>query len=89
MLNSIRFGSMLQALNYVGLQVFVRLVFHTAGSVTFKRLRKYTDDMVVSRLKMGKDRNDLFEGLVKKQAEWASDLKRTTPVESIHRADFV
>ncbi|KAI1083821.1 putative cytochrome P450 [Whalleya microplaca] len=66
---SIRFGAVLVGMTYLGLGDLVQLIAKS-GSNVILRVRGYTDAMVKSRLGMEKDRDDLFEGLVKKRDEW-------------------
>ncbi|KAL7623983.1 hypothetical protein AAE478_005540 [Parahypoxylon ruwenzoriense] len=66
---SVRFGAVLVAMTYVGLGEIVQVIV-AAGGNAIKKVRKYTDDMVKSRLSMDKQRDDLFEGLVKRREEW-------------------
>ncbi|KAI6092809.1 putative cytochrome P450 [Hypoxylon rubiginosum] len=66
---SIRFGSIMVALTYVGLGDLVQIMAKMGGNAVI-RVRKYTDDMVKKRLAMDKERDDLFEGLVKRREEW-------------------
>ncbi|KAI1179470.1 isotrichodermin C-15 hydroxylase [Nemania sp. FL0916] len=66
---SIRGGAVTVAMTYVGLSELVQLLFHV-GSFSIKQVRKYTDEMLKSRLAMEKSRDDLFEGLVKRRQEW-------------------
>lgn len=72
MLESIKYGATMSAMIYVGWTAFVQLFFRFVGSEHMQQLKKYTNAMVVSRLNLTQERNDLFEGLVKKQAEWVS-----------------
>ncbi|KAI1376114.1 putative cytochrome P450 [Hypoxylon crocopeplum] len=66
---SIRIGSILVAMTYVGLGDLVQILVNIGGNAVLT-VRKYTDDMVRTRLAMDKDRDDLFEGLVKKREDW-------------------
>lgn len=70
MLESIKYGASMSAMIYVGWATFVQLFFRYFGSKHMKQLKKYTNDMVMSRLNFTQERNDLFEGMVQKQAEW-------------------
>lgn len=72
MLASIKYGATMSGMIYVGWNSFVQTFFRYVGSKSIKQLQKYTNDMVVSRLNLTEERNDLFEGIVKKQAEWVS-----------------
>ncbi|KAJ8121620.1 hypothetical protein ONZ43_g1973 [Nemania bipapillata] len=68
-LRSVRGGALTVAMTYIGLSELVQIVFKLGG-FSVGKVRKYTDDMVKSRLSMDKARNDLFEGLVKRRDEW-------------------
>ncbi|KAI1343972.1 putative cytochrome P450 [Xylariaceae sp. FL0016] len=65
----VRFGGIMVAMSYVGLNEVVQILFKVLGSAIAK-VQKYTDDMVRTRLNMEKGRDDLFEGLVKRREEW-------------------
>lgn len=69
---SIKGGAVTVAMSYVGLTELVQVLFKL-GSFSITKVRKYTDDMLRSRLSMEKSREDLFEGLVKRRDEWVSD----------------
>ncbi|OTB04367.1 hypothetical protein M426DRAFT_22986 [Hypoxylon sp. CI-4A] len=66
---SVRFGAITQAMTYLGLGDLVQLLVNMSGS-TILRVRKYTDNMVRTRLAMEKERDDLFEGLIKRRDAW-------------------
>lgn len=70
MLASIKYGATMSGMIYVGWNAFVQLFFRFVGSKSIKQLHNYTHAMVRSRLNLTQERNDLFEGIVKKQAEW-------------------
>lgn len=70
MLESIKYGASMSAMIYVGGAMIVKLFFRYLGSKHMMQLQKYTNDMVMSRLNLTQGRNDLFDGMVKKQAEW-------------------
>ncbi|KAL1861370.1 hypothetical protein Daus18300_008901 [Diaporthe australafricana] len=76
MLESIKYGATMSGMIYVGWNAFVQLFFHYVGSKSMKQLKKYTNDMVMSRLNLTQERNDLFEGLVRKQAEWKMSFEK-------------
>lgn len=57
------------AMTYVGLGDLVQILVKLGRNAVL-RVRKYTDDMVRARLAMEKERDDLFEGLVKRREEW-------------------
>ncbi|KAI2632022.1 putative cytochrome P450 [Hypoxylon sp. NC1633] len=65
---SIRYGSTMVAMNYLGMRQLTQMIVNAGGNAITK-VRGYTDDMVRNRLAM-KERDDLFEGLVKKREEW-------------------
>lgn len=77
---SIRGGAITIAMTYVGLADLVQVLFKL-GSFSISKVRKYTDDMLRSRLAMEKSREDLFEGLVKRRKDWVSDesAQQTSP----------
>ncbi|KAI0013292.1 putative cytochrome P450 [Xylariaceae sp. FL0662B] len=66
---SVRYGAVLVAITYMGWGDLVQLIFKAGGGAV-KRVRRYTDEMVTSRLDMEKQRDDLFEGLVKRRDDW-------------------
>ncbi|KAI4870708.1 putative cytochrome P450 [Hypoxylon rubiginosum] len=66
---SVRFGAVMVAMTYVGLGDLVQILVKLGRNAVL-RVRKYTDDMVRARLAMEKERDDLFEGLVKRREEW-------------------
>ncbi|KAG8164043.1 hypothetical protein KVR01_005961 [Diaporthe batatas] len=76
MLEAIKYGASMSAMVYVGSSALVNLFFRFVGSKHLKQLNKYTNDMVVSRLNLNQERNDLFEGMVKKQAEWKMSFEK-------------
>lgn len=74
--SSVRFGAILVAMRYAGLDTLVQTIVKS-GNVAVNRVRKYTDEMVRTRLAMEKDRDDLFEGIVKRREEWVCKRKYT------------
>ncbi|KAI1403738.1 putative cytochrome P450 [Hypoxylon fuscum] len=66
---SVRLGAFTVALTYVGLGELVQIMVRMSKNAVMK-VRRYTDDMVRTRLAMEKERDDLFEGLVKRREEW-------------------
>ncbi|KAI0401406.1 isotrichodermin C-15 hydroxylase [Xylaria palmicola] len=68
-IKSIRGGAVSIAMTYVGLSDIVQILFKLGG-FHIARVRKYTNDMLQSRLSMDGAREDLFEGLVKRQHDW-------------------
>ncbi|KAI0385322.1 putative cytochrome P450 [Hypomontagnella monticulosa] len=66
---TLRFASVMVALTYIGLGELVQVIFKLAGKVV-KQARAYTREMVRTRLAMEKQRDDLFEGIIKKREEW-------------------
>ncbi|KAI2784086.1 putative cytochrome P450 [Daldinia loculata] len=65
---SVHFGAMMIALTYVGLGELVQIIFKFGSSP--KKARQYTKDMLTARLAMKGERDDLFEGVLKKREEW-------------------
>ncbi|KAI3399490.1 hypothetical protein diail_6752 [Diaporthe ilicicola] len=78
MLENVKYGASMAAMVYVGWNSLVLLFFRYIASENMKTLNKQTNDMVVSRLNMTQERNDLFEGLIKKQAEWNISFEQLT-----------
>ncbi len=70
---AIQSGAYMIVLNYIGLGFVVQAVFRLGGLFSLRKIKKYTDDMLTSRLQMEKGRDDLFEGLIKKQEEWVCE----------------
>ncbi|KAI1817145.1 isotrichodermin C-15 hydroxylase [Poronia punctata] len=66
---SVRGGAIAIALTYIGWNELVQILFKMGG-LAIQRVRKYTDDMLWSRLTMEEPRDDLFEGLMKRRKEW-------------------
>ncbi|KAI8624022.1 isotrichodermin C-15 hydroxylase [Xylariaceae sp. FL1651] len=75
-LKSVRMGGVIVAMSYVGLGELVQILPKMGGFGVIGRLRGYTNQMVASRLAMEKSREDLFEGLVKKQSEWNMSFEK-------------
>ncbi|KAI8965007.1 putative cytochrome P450 [Daldinia sp. FL1419] len=65
---SVHFGAIMIALTYVGLNELVQLVVKFGHSP--KKARRYTRDMLNTRLAMEGKRDDLFEGIIRKREEW-------------------
>lgn len=72
-LKGTRFVAVIKALSYVGLSELVQIMFKYGAASTLKTVRSYTEAMVTSRLTMDKEREDLFEGLVKRRDEWVCE----------------
>jgi len=68
-LKAVKFHAIIQALSYSGLGIVVQMLHALGGFLALGKIQQYTNSMLVSRLRMGKGRNDLFEGLAKKQEE--------------------
>lgn len=73
-MRSIRFHAVILALGYSGLSGLVQMIHKLGGFLALSKIQEYTNSMLKSRLGMGKARNDLFEGLAKKQEEWVRGL---------------
>jgi cytochrome P450 len=69
---AIQAGAFMTALSYLGFSWLVQLMFRSGGKKVLRSINKSTDTMVANRLKMTNERNDLFEGFVKRRAEWVS-----------------
>ena len=69
---AIQAGAFMTALSYLGLGWLVQLMFRSGGKKFLSNIMKSTDKMVANRLEMENDRNDLFEGFVKRRHEWVS-----------------
>lgn len=70
MLQSLKDGAIMNSLHYVGYGWVNKLLYRTVGAQALKKMTTYTDNMLNYRLENGQQYEDLFEGLVKKQAEW-------------------
>lgn len=79
---SIKAGAVTVSMTYVGLADLVQVLFKL-GSFSITKVRKYTDDMLRSRLSMETSRDDLFEGLVRRRSDWVSD-KSTQLISLTH-----
>jgi hypothetical protein len=69
---AIQARAFMTALSYLGLGWLVQLLFRNGGKKFLSSITKSTDTMVVNRLKIENERNDLFEGFVKRRDEWVS-----------------
>jgi cytochrome P450 len=67
---AIRFHAIIIALTYSGFGELVQLIHKAGGFLALNNIKEYTNSMLRSRLSTGKGRNDLFEGLAKRQQEW-------------------
>ncbi|KAK6067808.1 cytochrome P450 (isotrichodermin C-15 hydroxylase) [Seiridium cupressi] len=67
---SVRFGSVAVALSYVGLNELVQILFKINGFMAISKMRLHIRNFLQNRLKSDKERNDLFEGIVKRREEW-------------------
>ncbi|KAJ5113440.1 hypothetical protein N7456_001974 [Penicillium angulare] len=77
-MKSIRFHAIILALGYSGLGGVVQMIHKLGGFFALSKIQEYTNSMLKSRLGMGKGRNDLFEGLAKKQEEWEKLSRNAT-----------
>ncbi|KAI0120633.1 isotrichodermin C-15 hydroxylase [Xylariales sp. AK1849] len=66
---SVRFGSVAVALKYAGFDIVVQILFKSR-LFAITKMRNYIDELLQGRLEAKEDRNDLFEGIVKRQEEW-------------------
>ncbi|KAJ3956881.1 hypothetical protein N0V92_006555 [Colletotrichum tropicale] len=67
---AIRFGSVMTSIKYIGLSFVVQALFKMGGMKAMSQVRENTDEMMENRMSMTDDRNDLFEGLLKRRKEW-------------------
>ncbi|KAI8240870.1 Cytochrome P450 monooxygenase 1 [Colletotrichum sp. SAR 10_96] len=67
---AIRFGSVMTSIKYIGLNFVVQGLFKMGGMKAMSQVRENTDEMMQNRMSMTDDRNDLFEGLLKRRKEW-------------------
>ncbi|RYP20696.1 hypothetical protein DL765_002646 [Monosporascus sp. GIB2] len=67
---SVRSGAVINVLSYVGLDTVVQWIWRLGGFLGVSKMQGYVNEMLASRLGMEKDRDDLFEGLVKRREEW-------------------
>lgn len=67
---TIRWGLTMGALSYLGFHWLVQLIFRYAGGLTVRKIRALTNAMVEHRLALKQERDDLFEGIVKRREEW-------------------
>ncbi|KAJ5005165.1 Cytochrome P450 monooxygenase 1 [Colletotrichum sp. SAR 10_66] len=67
---AIRFGSVMTSVKYIGLNFVVQALFKMGGMKAMSQVRENTDEMMQNRMSMTDDRNDLFEGLLKRRKEW-------------------
>ncbi|KAI1418230.1 putative cytochrome P450 [Hypoxylon sp. FL1857] len=72
---SVRYGAVMVAMSYAGLGELVQIIVKASKNAV-NRVRKYTDDMVRTRLAMDKGRDDLFEGLVKRREDWGLSFEK-------------
>ncbi|KAK6193011.1 hypothetical protein LQW54_012895 [Pestalotiopsis sp. IQ-011] len=67
---SVRFGSVAVALSYIGLGELVQVMFKINSFTAISKMRDLISGFLHHRLEATEDRNDLFEGIVKKREEW-------------------
>ncbi|KAF4916373.1 Cytochrome P450 monooxygenase 1 [Colletotrichum viniferum] len=67
---AIRFGSVMTSIKYIGLNFVVQALFKMGGMKAMSQVRENTNEMMENRMSMTDDRNDLFEGLLKRRKEW-------------------
>lgn len=70
MLQQLKDAGLLAAISYLGFGWVNRLLYKTIGVQAIKTVLVHTDRMLKHRLENNPECQDLFEGLVKKQAEW-------------------
>ncbi|KAK0730910.1 isotrichodermin C-15 hydroxylase [Lasiosphaeris hirsuta] len=67
---TVKWGSSMVVLSYLGFHWLVQLIFRHAGQLKIKKMQEYNFAMVRSRLAMKEGREDLFEGIVKHKVDW-------------------
>jgi len=70
MFMALRSGSILVGLSYVGLGFVTQAAFKLGALFAVNHIKESTDSMLQTRIDMEKERDDLFEGLLKKRDEW-------------------
>ncbi|RYP71152.1 hypothetical protein DL769_004740 [Monosporascus sp. CRB-8-3] len=73
-MGTVRSGAAIVALSYVGFDAVVQWMWRHGGFLAFAKIQGYVNEMLASRLGMEKERDDLFEGLVKRREEWNISL---------------
>ncbi|KAK2028458.1 isotrichodermin C-15 hydroxylase [Colletotrichum zoysiae] len=76
MLKGIRYHAYMTALKYSGLNSIVQGLFRMGGLALMFELSRSTEKMMKDRLNMEQDREDLFEGMLKKRKEWNLSLEK-------------
>jgi hypothetical protein len=71
-MKAIKTHSVLLALIYSGFGFLVQAISDLGALFALGKINEYTNSMLKSRLSLSKGRNDLFEGLARKQDEWVS-----------------
>ncbi|KAH8666581.1 cytochrome P450 [Xylariales sp. PMI_506] len=67
---TVKFGSIPTTLNYLGFRPLIKLLFRSGALASrAKTMKRYVAELMRHRLDMGKSRDDLIEGLVKRQDE--------------------
>ncbi|KAK3329980.1 isotrichodermin C-15 hydroxylase [Apodospora peruviana] len=67
---TVKWGSGMVALDYLGFHWLVQVVYRYGGGLKVKTMEKYVDTMLNHRLEMKSERDDLFEGLIKNREAW-------------------
>ncbi|KAK2016962.1 isotrichodermin C-15 hydroxylase [Colletotrichum eremochloae] len=76
MLKAIRYSAYMLSLKYIGLDPVVQGLFNMGGLNLIFEMSRSTEKMMEERLSMEQDRNDLFEGMVKKKEEWNLSIEK-------------
>lgn len=74
-IRSMKESSTVAALHYLGVGWVNSVLYKSVGSPGLKNVIGCTDEMLKHRLENDPECQDLFEGLVKKQAEWVCDAE--------------
>jgi cytochrome P450 len=69
-LKAVKTHALTIAISYCGGGAVVQMLHALGGFLAISKIQEYTNSMLRSRLGHGKGRDDLFEGLARKQDEW-------------------
>ncbi|KAH8647387.1 putative cytochrome P450 [Xylariales sp. PMI_506] len=75
-LEGVKYSSLPIALNYLGYSALVQVIFQSGALRSIKIMRRHISEFIERRLSIDIERNDLFEGLVKRRKEWNLSFER-------------
>ncbi|KAK0646814.1 isotrichodermin C-15 hydroxylase [Cercophora newfieldiana] len=73
---SIKGGTVLVALNYLGMQWVMKLMWELGVSKMVRNMRETLREKLVGRMESKVEVEDLFEGLMRHREEWGIDIER-------------